>query len=126
MLGPAVDHYRCWDMYVVRTRRTRVCDTVDHYPNPLFLFEAPNELPLAFPRTPADLTPRLTELTLLADGLLIPTSGLARLRVLTDHSSTTLPRATTTCPHLPYLVGGTTPSATPPLTAVQIGRQWRR
>ena len=43
-LGPMLLHHRCTLVYIVHTGATRVCDTLDHFPCPLFHFEClPNE-----------------------------------------------------------------------------------
>ena len=39
-LGPSLEHYRCYSIYIVHTATTRISDTLDHYPDPLFYFES--------------------------------------------------------------------------------------
>ena len=39
-LGPSLDHYRCSAVYMVGTGAVRDCDTLAHFPNPLFHFAA--------------------------------------------------------------------------------------
>jgi hypothetical protein len=39
-IGPALEHYRCYDVYISKTRSERVVETVDFFPT---------EIPLPFP-----------------------------------------------------------------------------
>ena len=50
-LGPALSHYRCHHVYVVRTGSDRITDTLAHFPIPLFHFSPPDPIP------PDDPTP---------------------------------------------------------------------
>ena len=44
-LGPSLDHYRCSSVYMVGTGAVRDCDTLDHFPTPLFHFAALPDAP---------------------------------------------------------------------------------
>jgi hypothetical protein len=36
-IGPALDHYRCYTVYIVETKRERISDTVDFFPENAFM-----------------------------------------------------------------------------------------
>ncbi len=38
-LSPAVNHYRCHNVFLPLSNSYRVCQTLDHFPDPLFSFE---------------------------------------------------------------------------------------
>ena len=44
-LGPALSHYRCHHVHILKTGSPRISDTLSHYPNPLFHFESPHPPP---------------------------------------------------------------------------------
>ena len=52
-LGTSLPHYRCSSVYIVHTGATRTCDTLDHFPNPLFHFEQLPGTPLTSPLPPS-------------------------------------------------------------------------
>ena len=52
-----------------------VCYTVDHYPDPLFLFEAPDDLPVAPPANPARPNPAIDGSDLIGQWFLDPELG---------------------------------------------------
>ncbi len=44
-LSPSTLHYRCFDVFIPLSSSYRVCQTVFHFPDPLFPFEDPSLLP---------------------------------------------------------------------------------
>jgi hypothetical protein len=44
-LSPATSHYRCSNVFIPLSASYRVCQTLAHYPDPLFPFEDPTTLP---------------------------------------------------------------------------------
>ena len=44
-LSPSPDHYRCFNVFFPSTGLSRVCETLSHFPDPLFPFEDPTLLP---------------------------------------------------------------------------------
>jgi hypothetical protein len=45
-LSPALSHYRCHLVFIHKTGATRVTDTLDLFPEPLFPFEDPSSDPI--------------------------------------------------------------------------------
>jgi hypothetical protein len=60
-LSPALSHYRCHHVFIPKTGATRVTDTLNLFPDPLFSFEDPSSDPIVpdptsdrpYPPTPA-------------------------------------------------------------------------
>jgi hypothetical protein len=56
-LGPALEHYRCYTVYITKTRRNRIVETVDFFPEKFTLpFPTPQDLAT---KAAADLTSAL-------------------------------------------------------------------
>ena len=62
-IGPALSHYRSHIVFIPRTGATRVSDTFDHFPDPLFPFEDPASDPVLPDPTSDRLTPLMMAAT---------------------------------------------------------------
>ena len=56
-ISPALSHYRCHTVHVVKTAAMRVSDTLSHFPDPLFHFEDPAPPAPSPPGTPSRPNP---------------------------------------------------------------------
>jgi hypothetical protein len=129
-LSPAVNHYRCHNVFLPLSASYRVCQSLDHFPDPLFTFEDPSA-PFTHP-SPAtdipdlslfqttDLHPKLNPNPTLTT-LLVPTTVSAGtagvppvLSPPTGPSSAPHPNPQAG-PHLHQPLVGPTPSWTPAL-----------
>jgi hypothetical protein len=94
-IGPAFDHYRCYTVYIVETRSERISDTVEFFPEKVFMpIPSSTDLAIAAAR---DLTNALLNPTP-ATAVAMKDSELEVLKQLAEiftHSLVPLPRVAT-------------------------------
>jgi hypothetical protein len=78
-ISPSLSHYRSHTVFVPRTGATRVSDTLDHFPDPLFPFEGPSSDPVLPDPTSDRPSPSYDGLDLAGREFLDPDLGVCQV-----------------------------------------------